>query len=105
MAKRPGSFTFTFSRRNSDVKDFIEEKKKDKNFVATDYFCEASRFYEKYRNKDELKNLIIEIMKKDIPMQISSISNEQLNSAASRMIDASFDGKVDDIDDDCLEED
>lgn len=106
MSKRPGSFTFTYSRRNSDVKALIEEKKEDKTFVATDYFCEAVRFYEKYRNKDELKNLIIEIIKKDIPVQASSdISNEQLSSTASHMIEANFDGSTDGLSDEDLAED
>lgn len=53
MAKRPYSFTFTYSKRNTDVRDLIEDKKKyDKNFVTTDYMCEAVRFYEK--NKDKI---------------------------------------------------
>lgn len=105
MSKRPGSFTFTYSRKNSDVMELIERKKDaDKTFITTDYFCEAARFYEKYKDTNELKKLIMDVIQKEIPIQISSISSSKLDSASNE-IKAEFDGKFDGINESDLEED
>lgn len=106
MAKREGSFTFTFSKRNNDVKELIATKKKnDENFVITDYMCEAVRFYEKYgKNSTELRNLVVEIMHQELPnAYIPTV--EEVTTTSSHIIDASFNGNIDDIDDEDLDED
>lgn len=70
MAKRPGALVLTFSKKNTDIRKLLEDKKsKDENFITTEYTCEAIRFYEKYRNalnqsnKEEIKKLIDDRLK------------------------------------------
>lgn len=106
MAKREGSFTFTFSKRNNDVKELLDnKKKKDTNFVVTDYMCKAVRFYEKYgKNSTELRNLVVEIMHQELPNSYIPTAEEVTNTS-SHIIDASFNGNIDDIADDDLDED
>nr|DAV25129.1 MAG TPA: hypothetical protein [Caudoviricetes sp.] len=100
MAKRPGSFVFTFSKKNEDVKDIIDNKKKsDKNFVKTDYMCDAVRFYEKYKdnfnnntslNENDVIRIVNEILKTN---QISvdsdvNIINTSLNLNTDHILDS-----------------
>lgn len=105
MAKRDGSFTFTFSRRNQDVRELIEYKaENDSNFVKTDYFCEAVRFYEKNKNnfgninEEYIKNMIISIL------QSGDIDGVQLDQLTNQ-IKVSNNVDLDDVEDDWLEED
>ncbi|AGK99587.1 hypothetical protein [Clostridium pasteurianum] len=106
MAKREGSFTFTFSKRNNDVKEIIAAKKKEnKDFVTTDYMCEAVRFYEKYgKNNADLRNLVVEIMRQELPNAYVPTA-EEIDNTSSHIFDASFNGNINDIDESCLEED
>lgn len=58
MAKRPGSLVLTFSKKNVDIRNLLEDKKaKDENFIVTDYICESIRFYEKYKGSTEFNDL------------------------------------------------
>ncbi len=58
MAKRPGSLVLTFSKKNSDVRKLLENKKsKDENFIVTQYICDSIRFYEKYKDSTEFNDL------------------------------------------------
>ncbi|MBC2582844.1 hypothetical protein [Clostridium sp. DJ247] len=71
MAKRPGSLVLTFSRKNTDIRNILENKKNtDNTFIVTDYICEAIRFYEKYKSSGEFYNLD----------QIKKLIDERLNS-------------------------
>ena len=99
MSKRSGSFTFTFNRRNQDVKELLERKQKnDKYFIRTDYMCEAVRFYEAFRNNalidsnlstDSLRTLLVSMVNKSVEkeedkniihtsMNFSGVSDEDL---------------------------
>ena len=105
MARRDGSFTFTYSRRNLDVKELIEQKAENEdNFVRTDYFCEAVRFYEKNKNnfgninEEYIKNMIISIL------QSGDIDGVQLDQLTNQ-IKVSNNVDLDDVEDDWLEED
>lgn len=58
MAKRPGSLVLTFSKKNIDIRNLLENKKSnDETFIVTDYICESIRFYEKYKNSTEFNDL------------------------------------------------
>lgn len=58
MAKRPGSLVLTFSKKNGDIRNLLEDKKsKDETFVTTDYICESIRFYEKHKNSIAFNDL------------------------------------------------
>lgn len=53
--KQGGGHTLTFSKKNKDVREILDEYKKEaketgKSFIANDYICEAIRFYEKNKN-------------------------------------------------------
>ena len=50
--KQGGGYTLTFSKKNSDVKDILANKMNVKGFVATDYICDAIRFYESNKDRD-----------------------------------------------------
>lgn len=58
MAKRPGSLVLTFSKKNIDIRNLLEDKKaNDETFIVTDYICESIRFYEKYKSSTEFNDL------------------------------------------------
>ena len=105
MSKRPGSFVFTFSKKNEDVKNIIDNKKKsDKNFVKTDYMCAAVRFYEKYKDnfndnsslsENDVIRIVNEILKNN---QISVDSDVNVINTSLNLI-------TDHISDSDLEED
>lgn len=58
MAKRPGSLTLTFSKKNIDIRRLLEGRKSESEaFIVTDYICEAIRFYEKYKDTLQFNNL------------------------------------------------
>ncbi len=110
MAKKDGSFTFTFSKRNNDVRVFIEKKRNDdKRFLITDYMCEAVRFYEKFgQNSSALNDAVVEIMKKEfqkINIVPVNSSLEKIETKESNIMDAKFKGTVEDIDESCTQED
>lgn len=58
MAKRPGSLVLTFSKKNTDIRKLLEDKKsKDETFITTEYICDSIRFYEKHKDSAEFNNL------------------------------------------------
>jgi len=58
MAKRPGSLVLTFSKKNIDIRNLLENKRaEDETFIVTDYICQSIRFYEKYKNSTEFNDL------------------------------------------------
>jgi hypothetical protein len=58
MAKRPGSLALSFSKKNMDIRNLLENKKSTSEaFIVTDYICESIRFYEKYKNSIEFNDL------------------------------------------------
>lgn len=96
---------FTFSKKNEDVKNILDEKKKlDSNFVKLDYICEAVRFYEEHKdkfssnvsiNENDVKRIVNEILKMN---QISVDIDDNV-------INTSFDLDTEHISDSDLEED
>lgn len=61
--------TLSFSKKNEDIHNLLEDKKKNTAFVQNDYICDAIRFYEKNKNKinnDFDKDKIIELIDKRI---------------------------------------
>ena len=72
--KQGGGVALTFSKKNEDVKEIIEKYKDEmgRAFIATDYVCEAIRFYEKNKNKittyekKSLKKLIEKEIEKEL---------------------------------------
>lgn len=81
MAKQEG-IRLTFSKKNSDVQRLIEKKKEEakevgRNFIATDYICEAIRFYEKNRTNEKIN---INMVERLIDKKISSLKEELLKS-------------------------
>ena len=112
MAKREGSFTFTFSKRNQDVKEIIESKKEnDTNFVVTDYMCEAVRFYELHKDKFDLtdmskiEKLIDELIVKKIGKPNENIVPSDESTVTVNYLKAKFNGDINNIDDSCIDED
>lgn len=106
MARRDGAFTFTFSRRNQDVREFIEQKAIDDiGFVRTDYFCEAVRFYEKHKNnlnlssEEIIKNLIMDTLK------TMNIEGNQAETITNKINVNTKLNDLDDMDDEFLDED
>lgn len=59
--KQGGGYTLTFAKKNLDVKELLDEFKKNK-VVITDYICEAIRFYEKNKDKNLNSNAIDPLM-------------------------------------------
>lgn len=89
MADR-NRFTFTYSKRNEDVRKLIEDKKKyDDKFVVTDYYCEAARFYEAHRNegsninKETIKSIIIETLTE---MKVSTINLDMVRGMVAEAL-------------------
>lgn len=109
MARRPGSFTFTFSKRNYDVRDIISQKKEqDEHFVVTDYMCEAVRFYEAHKDKFNSSALTTDDVRR-IVNEILSVSSIKINTeneiSTVKVIETCVNLDVDNITDSDLEED
>ena len=104
--KQGGGYTLTFSKKNSDVKEILANKMNVKGFIATDYICDAIRFYE--RNKDKEFNSYNKINAQDIEKLIEEKIKKVLanvhNPEGSVLKQNSLED-VDDIDDDDIEED
>lgn len=105
MARREGSFTFTFSKRNFDIRQLIEHKAENEpGFVKTDYFCEAVRFYEKNKNKenslneDYIKNLIAIMLQNNL-----NVNNEIKPEVNQVKLNSNID--MNEVDDNWLDED
>jgi hypothetical protein len=47
---------FSVSEKNIDIYDLLEDKKKDRKFNASDYICEAIRFFEENKNNNKSVN-------------------------------------------------
>lgn len=76
--KQGGGYTLTFSKKNQDVKQLLENKQKEnkqnnKTFKVTDYICECIRFYE--QNKDLVNK---EDNKENINIDIEELINKKL---------------------------
>lgn len=65
-------YTLTFSQKNQDAKKLID-KRKEEGLVFTDYICEAVRFYEANRDKNQnLIELIDEIVDKKVEEKVNA---------------------------------
>lgn len=81
--KQGGGHTLTFSKKNEDVRELLEEKKQKRGFVLTDYLCQAVRFYEENKGK-EINNNSIDIeslVRKEMEKIIKNIPGEKERSA------------------------
>lgn len=120
MSRREGSFTFTFSRRNSDVRQIlIEKKKSDPYFVTTDYICEAVRFYERNKDKININNQdstqkMLEAFLKGMSLNANAIAQknqealnvqEEQKEKVPNILDTSKVSGLDDLDDSFIDED
>lgn len=49
--KKQVSITLSFSQKNQDIYDDLQEKKKVKGFNQSEYICDCIRFFEENKNK------------------------------------------------------
>lgn len=54
MADENKPITLSFSKKNIDIREILNEVSEQTGIKKTDYICEAVRFY--YNNKDNVKN-------------------------------------------------
>lgn len=47
----------SFSKKNSDVFEILEEKKKEENIIISDYVCECIRYYEQKHNEKDSESV------------------------------------------------
>lgn len=88
------AITLSFSRKNEDIFNLLEDKKKDKGFNQNDYICEAIRFYEE--NKDKIASNLDEYRIKElIDKKIEELKKELMNGDISIDLNAKeeFDDK------------
>lgn len=73
--KQGGGYTLTFSKKNKDVQEHLDNLKKSDKVKITDYLCYAVRFYEE--NKDNMSNNNIDLspLEQLIENGFSEISN------------------------------
>lgn len=80
-------FTISFSKQNQDIREDLI-KKKNNNINISNYICDAIRFYEKNKNKQDISdidNLIDNKLKellKTIDINVSN-NNEQKEEVTS----------------------
>lgn len=80
--RQGGGRTLTFSKKNEDVKEILDNKSEKKGFIFTDYVCEAIRFYEKNKDKnigtnDIDMNLIESLVEAKIAKMLSKTQVEK----------------------------
>ena len=54
--RQGGGYTLTFSRKNQDVREMLEEEKKN-GAIISDFICEAIRFYVQNRNQTNVNTI------------------------------------------------
>lgn len=84
-------YTLSFSRKNQDVKEMLEEQQKN-GAIISDFVCEAVRFY--IKNKDKINNhyssnnnfntLDINDLKQEISEQIKKEIKDIINKEKSQ---------------------
>lgn len=82
------NITISLNKRNKDIKELLDKyKENDKNFIVSDYACEAIRFYEKY-NKS-INNHVFNNDKsiQDIIIKMLTDENNKLNPVFNVFID------------------
>ncbi|MGL5569087.1 MAG: hypothetical protein ACRDB9_07590 [Cetobacterium sp.] len=89
--KQGGGYTLTFAKKNSDVKDILDNEKEN-GTVITNYICDAIRFY--HYNKDVVD---VNISKDDIESIIAKKVNEILQTKISDDIQDSKIGQVEEV--------
>ncbi|WP_039242703.1 hypothetical protein [Clostridium botulinum] len=110
---RPNTLTVSFSKKNLDVKNLIDNKKEQiEGFEHSQYVCDAIRFYEKYKdkefnniNKDEIIRLVDERFEK---LKEQLISNEvvvSLTDEKEKFNDAILEENIENINPAFLDED
>ncbi|MCD3211837.1 hypothetical protein G8T71_10775 [Clostridium botulinum C/D] len=109
---RPNTLTVSFSKKNLDVKNLIDNKKEQiEGFEHSKYVCDAIRFYEKYKNKefnninkDEIIRLVDERFEK---LKEQLLSNEVVVSLTDekKFNDAILEENIESINPAFLDED
>lgn len=97
--RQGGGYTLTFSRKNEDVKDILDEKK-NKGIIITDYLCQAVRFYEENKEKNfNNSNIdITELVRKEME---NILNTKEVSRSAEKTVDLEDDLEfIDDVDDD-----
>ncbi|KLU74306.1 hypothetical protein [Clostridium botulinum] len=80
---RPNTLTVSFSKKNLDVKNLIDNKKEQmEGFEHSQYVCDAIRFYEKYKDK-EFNNINKDEIRKIVDERFQELKNELLNNKES----------------------
>lgn len=108
MSRREGSFTFSFSQRNEDVKNIVDNYKKiPGRFIVTDYMCEAVRFYEKHKGSITLNGTDIEqLVSSMIDKRIGTVNNVKKEEQTTvNYIKSDIKTDIEELDDSCLDDD
>lgn len=71
----------SFSEKNTDIYELLEDKKKIKGFNTSDYICEAIRFYE--QNKNFRQQLNLDTVKKLIDDKLEEFRKNLINEDIS----------------------
>ncbi|AUN08943.1 hypothetical protein CF081_19475 [Clostridium botulinum] len=74
MKREVKPILLTFSERNRDVYDLINDRDTEEFKQNTDYICNAIRFYEQYKeqvelnksfiNEDKIEDIVLKVLKK-----------------------------------------
>ncbi|NFF59814.1 hypothetical protein FDB08_13085 [Clostridium botulinum] len=77
---RPNTLTVSFSKKNLEIKELIEDKKEQiRGFEHSQYVCDAIRFFEKYKDK-ELGSIDKEEIKRLVDERFEELKKELLNN-------------------------
>ncbi|CAG7841152.1 hypothetical protein CLOHAE12215_02576 [Clostridium haemolyticum] len=81
---RPNTLTVSFSKKNLEIKELIEDKKeKIKGFEHSQYICDAIRFYEENKNKTFDSTINADEIRKLVDERFQELKNELLNNKES----------------------
>lgn len=87
--KKSKTILLSFSEKNKDVRDLIENRDLSKFKQNTDYICNAIRFYENYKdididnnstlNEAEIEQVMLKLLKKyKVPIQTTNNNDNSL---------------------------
>lgn len=93
MKKEVKPILLTFSERNREVYDLINNRNTEEFKQNTDYICNAIRFYEQYKeqiesnktsiNEDKIEDIVLKVLKRyntnDIVMDSDDFKNIEEN--------------------------
>lgn len=108
--KKQVSITLSFSQKNQDIYNDLQEKKKEKGFNQSEYICDCIRFFE--QNKDKIndninKNDVLKLIDEKLEdfKNNLNLSDLQIEAVKNELDNEKLESDIEDINSSWFEDD